>query len=305
MAFSENVSLQKYVDSANQKFNESESRLSEIEGSFQTRMNGKTTGSLIGSMFGTACWLVAFCVFFWYIRGYVDEMLSFVCLGIAVALIISLFIDEIIGFSYYGKISSYKNNITQLNNRVSVGRSSIQSKRGSFMKSRDNGWLYPLSVGTSILEEAASIENTINGMESLKGGFINGLKNFLFYTFVVAVTGVGSWALVGTVEDIITSITGESIGSDTLMTLCVIGLVVVEVGVVILAKMLWSYTDCSVTNTTLLVTPLGPVLFVILAAVATLLLMLFLWLISLVIALIGVAIAIAIAAGIISGLSGG
>ena len=64
MAFSENVSLQKYVDSANQKFNESESRLSEIEGSFQTRMNGKTTGSLIGSMFGTACWLVAFCVFF-------------------------------------------------------------------------------------------------------------------------------------------------------------------------------------------------------------------------------------------------
>lgn len=305
MAFSENVSLQKYVDSANQKFNESESRLSEIEGSFQTRMNGKTTGGLIGSMFGTACWLVAFCVFFWYIRGYVDEMLSLVCLGIAVVLIISLFIDEIIGLSYYGKISSYKNNITQLNNRVSVGRSSIQSNQDAFMKARDNGWHYPLSVGTSIPEEAATIENTINGMESLKGGFINGLKNFLFYTFVVAVTGVGSWALVGTVEEIITSITGESISSDALMTLCVIGLVVVEVGVVILAKMLWSHTDCTVTNTTLLITPLGPVLFVILAAVATLLLMLVLWLISLVMALISVAIAIAIAAGIISGSSGG
>ena len=43
MTFSENISLQNYVDSANQKFNESEHTLSEIEGSFQTRMNGKTT----------------------------------------------------------------------------------------------------------------------------------------------------------------------------------------------------------------------------------------------------------------------
>ena len=173
------------------------------------------------------------------------------------------------------------------------------------MKSRNNGWLHPLSVGTSIPEEVASIESTINGMESLKGGFINGLKNFLFFTFVIAVTGVGSWALFGTVGDMISSITGEYISGETLETLCVLGLVIVEIGVVILAKMLWSHTDCTVTNTTLWIAPLGPVLFVAFAAVATLLVMLVIWVVSLVIALIGAAIAIAIAAAVISGASGG
>lgn len=301
MTFSENISLQKYIESANQKFHESENRLSEIEGSFQTRMNGKTTGGLIGDIFGTVCWLVAFCVAFWCFRGYVDSTLSLVCLGIAVALIVSLFVDELIGFSYYGKISSYKNSITQLKNRVNIGRSSIKSNQDSFMKSRANGWRYPLSVGTSIPEEAASIENTINGMESLKGGFVNVLKNFLFYALVIAVTGVGSWALFGSVDGIISSITGESIGSDTLMILCIIGLVIVEVGEVILAKMLWSHTDCDVTNTTLWVAPLGPVLFLLLAVVATVLVMVVIWIVSLVVAILAFVAVGATAFGVLSG----
>ena len=305
MAFSESVSLQRYVDAANEEFSESENRLSEIEGSFQTRMNGKTTGSLSGSIVGTACWLVAFCVLAWYGSGYVDSTLCLVCLAIGVALTVSLFIDEIIGFSYYGKIASYKNNITQLKNRVSVGRSSIQSNQDVFMESRNNGWFYPLSVGSSIPEEAASVESIINGMESLKGGFISGLKNFLFYTFVIAVTGVGSWALFGIVTDMVDSMVGAYIDYETLNTLCVIGLVIVEVGVVILAKMLWGRTGCTVTNTTLWIAPLGPVIFVAFAAAVTVVVIAVVWLVSLVIALIGIAVGIAIAAAVISGSSGG
>lgn len=301
MTFSENISLQKYADSANQKFNESESRLSQIEGSFQTRMNGKTTGSLVGAMFGTVCWLVAFCVFFWYIRGYVDNTISLICFGISLALVASLIIDEIISFSYYGKISSYKNNITQLKNRVSVGRSSIKSNQDTFMKSRANGWRHPLSVGTSIPEEAASIESTINGMESLKGGFINGLKNFLFFTFAIAITAVGSWALFGTAGEIMTGISGEDIGGDTIMTLCVIGLLITVVGEIILAKMVWGKTDCSVTNTTLFIAAVGPVMFLALVLVATLLVMLVMWAIAIVIAIGAVVIAGACVCGSISG----
>lgn len=301
MTFSENISLQKYVDSANQKFNECESRLSQIKGSFRTRMNGKTTSGLIGAMFGTVCWLVAYCVFFWYIRDYVDSTLNLVCLGVALALVVALFIDEIIGLSYYGKISSYKNNITQLKNRVKVGRSSLKSNQDTFMKSRANGWRHPLSAGTSIPEEAASIESTINGMESLKDGFIHGLKNLLYFTFVIAVTGIGSWALFGTVGEIITGISGASMDSDILMILCVIGLFVVEVGIVILAKMWWSYTDCSVTNFTLCIAPLGPALFLLLAVAVTLLVVLVVWVISIVIAIGAVILAGACICGALSG----
>lgn len=287
MTFSENISLQNYVDSANQKFNESEHTLSEIEGSFQTRMNGKTTTGLVAAMFGTACWLVAFCAFFWYIRGYVDSTLSIVCLGIGLALVASLLIDEIIGFSYYGKISSYKNNITQLKNRVNVGRSSIKTNQDIFMKSGDAGWNHQLSVGTSIPDEAASIESIINGMESLKGGVISGLKNILFFAFVIVVTGVGSWTLFGTAGEIISSITGESLESDTLMTLCLIGMVIAGIGEVILAKLAWGHTDCSVTNITLWIAPLGPVLFLVLVTAVTLVIMLVIFIISAVIAILG------------------
>lgn len=301
MTFSENISLQKYADSANQKFNESESRLSQIEGSFQTRMNRKTTGSLVGAMFGTVCWLVAFCVLFWYIRDYVDNTIGLSCFGISLALVASLIIDEIISFSYYGKISSYKNNITQLKNCVSVGRSSIKSNQDTFMKSRANGWRHPLSVGTSIPEEAASIESTINGMESLKGGFINGLKNFLFFTFAIAITAVGSWALFGTAGEIMTGISGEDIGGDTIMTLSVIGLLITVVGEIILAKMVWGKTDCSVTNTTLFIAAVGPVMFLALVLVATLLVMLVMWAIAIVIAIGAVVIAGACVCGSISG----
>ena len=59
-------------------------------------MNGKTTGSIVGAMFGTVCWLAVFYIGFQYIKEYVVGTLSKVCLGIAVALIITLFIDEII-----------------------------------------------------------------------------------------------------------------------------------------------------------------------------------------------------------------
>ena len=301
MIFSEKISLKKYVDSANEQFEESESRLSQIEESLETRMNGKTTGSIVGAMFGTVCWLAVFCIGFQYIKEYVEGTLSKVCLGIAVALIITLFIDEIIDLSYYGKISSYKNNILQLKNRISIGRSSIKSNQGIFMKARENGWYYPLTAGTSIYEEAALIEETMNSMESLKGGLINGLKNFLYFTVVISITGVGSWALFGTAAQIISGIYGKSMDSDILMTLCIIALLIVEVGEVILAKIMWGKTECSVTNITLLMAPSGPVLFLALIAVAAVIVMLVVMAVSVVIALAAAVLAIGVFFASISG----
>ena len=301
MIFSENISLQKYADTANQKFSETENRLSQIAGSFDTRMNGKSKAGIISSMFGTICWAVAVCIFFGYIDGYVDDTLRLVCLGIALALLGTLLIDEVISFSYYGKISSCRDKINQLKNRVSVGRSSIKSNQDSFMKSCSNGWRHPLSVGTSISEEATSIEGTINGMESLKGGFINGLKNFLFFSLAIAITAIGSWALFGTAGQMMIEISGESINYDTINTLCIIGLLITVVGEIILAKLVWSKTDCSVTNVTLFITAVGPIMFLALITIATLLVILVVWAVSILIAIAAVVIAGACVCGTISG----
>lgn len=301
MKFIENISLQKYADTANQKFGDTENRLSQISGSFEIRMNGKSKAGIIGSMFATICWAVAACAFFGYIRGYVDSTLNLVCLGIALALLGTLLIDEIINFSYYGKISFYRDNINRLKKRVSIGRSSIKFNQDTFMKSRSNGWRHPLSVAASIPKEAASIESTIYGMESLKGGFINGLKNSLFFTFAIAITVVGSWTLFGTAGKIMTDISGESIDGNIIMALCVIGLLITVVGEIILAKMVWSKTDCSVTNTTLFIAAVGPVIFLALITIATFLVMLVILVVSILIAIACVAIAGACVCGAISG----
>lgn len=285
MDFRENISLQKYADTANQKFRETENSLSQIVGVFETRMNGKSKSGIIGSMVATFCWTVVVCVFFGVIKNYVSGVLYLVALGISLTLLGTLFIDEVISFSYYGKIFSYSDNIDRLKSRVCIGRSSIRANQDAFMKSHSNGWWHPFSVATSIPEEISMIESTIQGMESLKGGVIDGLKNFLFFSFAIAITIVGSCALFGTAGEIITGITREPFDNDSIHTFCIIGLLLTLVGEIILAKLVWSKTDCAVTNTTLFIAAAGPLAYLALIAIATLLVIFVIWAVSIVIAI--------------------
>lgn len=304
MNFSENISLQQYADAAKQKFDETEEMLSQIEGSFATRTNGKSRGGIIVSICLTVCWIAAMCVFFSYIGGYVTGVPRLICMILSFALLAVLLIDEITGFSYYGKIFTYKDKISQLQERVSVGKNTIKLNQDTFMKSGANGWRHSLSAGTSIPEEAASVESAMNGMESLKGKLLNGLKNGLFFAFVIAVTAVGSWVLFDVAEGLIETISGGIVGSlsyKTMMILCGIGLVVAVIVETILAKLVWSLTNCTVTNVTLLIAIAGPLLFLALVAVASLLVVLVVWAVKIVIAIAGVAIAGACLFGSLSG----
>ena len=282
MYLSEKISLQHYADSANQKFTASENKLYKIEGSFQTRMNGKTIGRLVRALLGTLCWVLLFGAFFWYIKDYIDRYVYLAGLSISLALMVAMIVDEIISISYYGKISSYIGKIIQFKNGVIVARSSIKSSQDELMKYRTTGWLHPLSVSPSILEEADSLENTINSMESFKGGFLNGLKNFLFFCFAIVITVVGSSALFLIAEDIVMRIAGEYVSGGVLIG--IISLVIAVAADVFFAKKAWSKADCSVTNNTLFVAALGPVMFMALATIAALLVVVVLWGIAIVIA---------------------
>lgn len=98
-----------------------------------------------------------------------------------------------------------------------------------------------------------------------------------------------------------TEFIGEYISYDTNPILFVIGLLITVVGEIILAKMVWSKTDCSVTNTTLFIAAVGPVMFLALVVVATLLVMLVVLAVSILIAIAGVILAGACVCGAISG----
>ena len=300
MACNEENSLQNYVDFAIQQFDECEKRLSQIEENFQIRMNGKTIGGLIRALFGTICWFLIFCIFFWSIREYINSNINLVGFSLSTLLVVFMFSDEVVSLLYYRKIITYKKNIVQLRNRINVGRSSIKSNQDMLLKSKLNNWNYSISVSPSIPEEASSIESKINDIASLKGGFINGIKNFLFFTFTIAVVVVGSWTLFETAE-IMTGIVGEPISNGTMLAICIIGEVIAVIIEIILAKIVWGKTDCSVTNTTLFISVVGPIMFLALAVTILLLVLLGMWAIRMVVIIAIIAIIVAIFWGAISG----
>ena len=301
MNFNESITLNTYSDNANKQFNEMQSRLSKIETSFQTRMDGKTTGGLVASFIGTLCWLATFIAFAIMVKNMVDGTILAITLIAVMGLMAFMLIDNIMNFSYYGKISGYRSSVSQLQNRVSIGKSSIKANHDAFLGSKVKGWNYLLNAGSSIPEEATSIEATMTNMESLKTGFINGAKNVFYYAAVVMITIAGCVALFPTGGEIMSGISGESITGDTLMTLNVIGLILVGIGEIILAKLVWSKTDCTVTNTTLFIMALGPVVFLALIAIATLLVMLVIVIVQVVLYILGIVVVGAIAIGCLCG----
>lgn len=290
-----NFTLSSFSDAANKQFSDVQERLTKLGSSFQTRMEGKTTAGLVGSIVGTAAWIVAAIVFFVFASTRVHGTLFLIGVLTVIALLGSLLIDEIMSFSYYGKIASYGRAVSQLQNRVNAGKSSIRSNYDNFMKAQSSGWNYALQAAPSIPEEATSIEGTLSTMESLKAGFIHGAKNVFYYIAAVAIALVGSVAL----YEVGSSIMGVS--EDTAMVLSVIATIIAIVGEVILAKLVWGKTDCTVTNLTLFILLVGPLGYLALIGIGTLLVYLVVGLFQVFLAILGVCVVGGVVFGSLSG----
>ena len=138
-------------------------------------------------------------------------------------------------------------------------------------------------------------------MEAMKKGFINSAKNFFFYVTVLAITCAGSYILFPKAGEIIVGLTGEYLDSGLLMTINVGALIAVCIGIFIIAKKVWSKTDCSVTNATLFIAPVGPIAFLTLIGVGTGLVMLVIAVVSFVLAILAVIFAGICVFGMLSG----
>lgn len=304
MDFLKNITLQQQAEIAEKQFTETESQLSKIEGSFVARAQGKTKGKLVGAVFGTLLWIVACGAAAGYTVG-MNELMRGICLGVVIVLLVFMLLDEFVGFSYYGKILSYKDKILQLKSRINMGKVSIRSNQDAFMGTRSAGWDYPLAAGKSIPEEAASLENSINGMETLKGGFINGVKNFLYYVAAIAITVVGSYSLFGVaagiMDGLVSGALDEHVNGGTARTLCIVGLVAAVIIEIVLAKLAWSASDCRVTNKNMFVLVAAPLVFLAVILVGTLIFVAAMWAIAIVLAILGIVVVGATVWGITSG----
>lgn len=301
MDYNDEVFINSYGDEAYSQLSLIQSRLTEVENSFYSRINGKTTSSIVGSLIISIVWLVVYEGSAILVKDRVDMRLLIVAIVITILLILFMLIDGIMEHSYYGKISSYNDEIAQLQNRISIGINSIETNYNMLMNTKEDGWNFSLYASKSIIEEEINIETVMTQMESLKKGFVSNAKTFFYYASAVAIAFVGSVALFPEGSSIINELTSGKASGDAVMIINVIAMLIAVIGEVIIARLVWSKTDCDVNNTTLLITMAGPIAYIALIVVGALIVMLVMFVVGIIIAIIGVVIAGVILFSSISG----
>lgn len=301
MSDNKNITLQEYADQARKEFDTVDKRLSLTGVSFSDRMDGRSGASLVFSAIGTLLWLAAFTAGYFFVRDSINSTMLLVACCIVAGLILFMFIDNILDFSYYGRIAAGRAAISQLRSRISHGRDAIASNHQRFLGAEAQGWNLPLAAAPSIPDKARSIETTTASLLAVKRGFLNIVKNVFFFLSVAAVAIVGCIALFPVGESIMEGISGDQIPDDTVRVLNIIASVIALIGALILAKLMWGLTDCSVNGVTLFVTLAGPLVYLALIALGTLIVHLVILAISVILAILGVVVALAVLFGCLCG----
>ena len=301
MYLDQNIKINSMADAARKTFDTTDKRLEEIESNFHSKMRGRTMGGVIGSFFGTALWLVVFGFIAINCQAYVDNTLLMVTVGVIALFMLVMFIDDAMNFKFFGKVSSYGSNVSQLRARVRVGRDSISQNKETFMNSSGKGWDYSLEIGESIPDEATAIEGTLSSMDSLKTGFLSNAKLWLLYASVIMVTIVGSMMLFSAASSFIYGLFEGDVSNDLLNAVCWIGLIIACIGACILTKLIWSKCDCNVNNLTIFSIAIGPVIFIALECLGALVVWLVLWVVAILIAIASLVIGLACVCGSFSG----
>ncbi len=292
MYLDQDIKIDSMAAAAEKTFESTDKRLKEIESNFHSRMGGRTMGGVIGAFLGTALWIAGYAYAAVNLRSYlyVDNTL-FMAVIVAIGLLLILMvIDELLNFSYFGKVSSYGSKVKKLKSRVGVGHESISANKDAYMKTKDVGWNYRLTAGESIPDEAAMIERSLNSMDSLKKRFLYMSKNGLYFLVTILITVIGSMALFPTAMDFLGRI--SSLSDETTPKICWVGMIVACICEIFVAKLIWSRSGCYVGNMTLFGIVTGPIVFSLLLALGTLIVVLVYLAIQLVMLVAGAALAL-------------
>ena len=301
MNFNNSFTINNLVTDANKGFTDLQERLTKIDNRLTGSMHGKTRVGLIFGIIVTVAWGAG--IVFLHSLGstMVNKDLIMISLIASLALVVIMLLDHVMNFKYYGTILQYKSRLAQLKNQLNVGRNNVSVNKDVFLKSRTDGWKHTLAVGNCIPEEAKKIEDSLANVEAFSSGFVNGLKNFLYYAVTIIFMIVGSIALFETTTGMISGIADGVLESKGLRIVCIIGLIIAGIIEIILAKLVWGATNCSVTNATLFMILGGPILFVLVVVLGTLLVVLLIAIIKIVLGLAAIALGAACVCGMVSG----
>jgi hypothetical protein len=259
MYLERNLRIVSMAEKARKAFNEVDKSMGALESNYHSKMRGRTMTGIFGTILGIAAWVAVFGALAYYGLSYTERnVLMVTAAGLALLLFVML-IDALLTLAFYGKISFYGANISQLRAGIRKGCDSISTTTDAYMKSAANGWDYKLKVGRSVMDEARVIEKHLNRMDVLKHGFINKLKNVLYYLDAILFTVAGSMALFPIVSERLCE--KFEISGQVPTVICWVVVVIACVGEYDIARMAWAKSECSVNNLTVFALLAGPLAF--------------------------------------------
>lgn len=273
--FSDNIYLKDMAGEAHQSYTEMQTRLSQIDNRIQAQSKGRTRGGLGGAFVGTFFWLAVYVVLAHYAKDRIAwtyeyseyaPLLLLVPFACCVLLCVVMLIDAGKNAKYFGAILKYQTGVHQLTHRIDSGKKDMKSETKSFFDSSKRGWDVPLNAGAPIPEEALRIDRGLSAMESFHNGATHKAKNVLYFLVAILNTVAGAFAL-GLIVVSLVDNTGFGKGSVPIFIIALALACIIEI---VLARVVWGKTDCSVKNATLIMTIIGPLLFLALAALIVL-----------------------------------
>ncbi len=255
------IKLDQYSKDASIIFNKMQDNLCKYENTLLSKMNGKIVDGF--ASFRSALWFLLFFILAMWAWKSVNHNLIIITMIIVGMLILFMIIENNLEFSYSKKIIPYSNAIAQMKRIISTGKESMEANQDDFIASKEKGWDFPLN-NNDVEPLPEEIKNILTATEEIdpfkKNNNIIRLKNIFFFAAVVMITLVGCMAQFGVGSNIVKKLleTPPFI-FDLIINFGTSGLILIVA--ILLSKLVWSKTDCHVTNVTLWITLFGPAVF--------------------------------------------
>lgn len=298
MTFDKSFTLSQMADDARKRFDSALSRVDRIDETLDKQMNGKSVSRISGSAVVSLIWLVAYIFLFYFVADMLtDSLPATIALISSLVLMLLMLVETFIQLRYYGSISQTRSRLAGIRGRIEADKHDLSSDLSDYLSRRGSGWNLALEPGNPVDEDLDDVEQGISGIVAIQSGILPKLRLFAYYVTCLAWAVAGSFSM----EGLLHSLLGGEFSNDTLHVMLLVGMVITVVAEYFVAKLIWSMTDCAVTNLTLFATIAGPIIFCLLALAAALVVAV----VSLILSLLAGLMALIIGGAFLSGLCSG
>ena len=285
MNIESNIKLVRYADGADSGFSAAKKRIEGIEEQVTRQLGGRTNGSLSRAVLSPIIYSSVLLTLFIIGFKYMLNWLAALALVVSLAFAVVMFVDAMSKKTYYSSVFRYMSKMTALKNDIAASERSV-SKTGPLLLAQESkGWEYQLPMKPSILDGLGQTTDQLGKLRTAERGGLKKLQMALYYASAILNTLAGATALLKPAGEFIDRIFAEHSLSDSLINgLTLLGVALVVVGVIILARLIWA-VRLRVTGPAMLFTLTGPAIYFIFMLLMTLLVFALIWVISIVIAL--------------------